>query len=84
MRPEATALLPALFFVFMEKWHQGKLPYTYQDGILDEAAVHAMYESEDPVKVFAQDKALFGELAENPDFEALLREKVAEARTFAV
>ncbi|MDO5639068.1 MAG: mannitol dehydrogenase family protein [Neisseria sp.] len=82
VRPEATALLPALFFVFMEQWHQGKLPYTYQDGILDEAAVHAMYQSADPVKVFAQDKALFGELADNADFEALLREKVAEARTF--
>ena len=84
VRPEATTLLPALFFVFMEQWHQGKLPYTYQDGILDEAAVHAMYESADPIKVFAQDKALFGELASNADFEALLREKVTEARTFLV
>ena len=82
VRPEATALLPALFFVFMEQWHQGKLPFAYQDGIIDEAAVHAMYQSADPVQVFAQDKALFGELAGNADFEALLREKVAQARTF--
>jgi len=41
-----------------------------------------MYQSADPVQVFAQDKALFGELAGNADFEALLREKVAQARTF--
>lgn len=81
-RPAATALIPAIFFVFMEQWHQGKLPYAYQDGILDEAAVHAMFESNDPIHVFATDKALFGELAENADFEALLREQVAKARQF--
>ncbi len=81
-RPAATALIPAIFFVFMEQWHQGKLPYAYQDGILDEAAVHAMFESDDPVHVFATDKALFGELAANADFEALLREQVAKAREF--
>lgn len=78
--PVATAKLPALFFVFMERRHQGKLPFTYQDGILDEAAVRAMYESADPIHVFATDKALFGELAAKPEFEALLREQVAEVR----
>ncbi len=79
-RPAATAKLPALFFVFMERWHEGKLPFAYQDGILDEAAVHAMYESADPVKTFAADRALFGELAGKPEFEALLREQVEEVR----
>ena len=33
VRPEATAMLPALFFVFMEQWHKGTLPYQYRDGI---------------------------------------------------
>ena len=78
--PVATAKLPALFFLFMERRHQGKLPFTYQDGILDEAAVRAMYESADPIHVFATDKALFGQLADKPEFEALLREQVAEVR----
>ena len=78
--PVATAKLPALFFLFMERRHQGKLPFTYQDGILDEAAVRSMYESADPIHVFATDKALFGELAAKPEFEALLREQVAEVR----
>lgn len=41
-----------------------------------------MFESDDPVHVFATDKALFGELAANADFEALLREQVAKAREF--
>mgnify|MGYP002241689542 CR=1 FL=1 len=44
VRPEATAMLPALFFVFMEQWHKGTLPYQYQDGILDAQAVHEMFE----------------------------------------
>ncbi len=82
VRPEATAMLPALFFVFMEQWHQGKLPYVYQDGILNEAAVHSMFQSDDPIRVFARDKALFGEVADNDDFEALMREKIQEAYQF--
>jgi D-arabinitol 4-dehydrogenase len=51
VRPEATAMLPALFFVFMEQWHKGTLPYQYQDGILDAQAVHEMFEAQDPVAV---------------------------------
>lgn len=75
--PQATAMLPALFFVFMLQWHKGLLPYEYQDGILDTRAVHEMFESADPIAVYAQNKALFGELAENAEFETLLREKIA-------
>ena len=81
VRPEATAMLPALFFVFMEQWHKGTLPYQYQDGILDAQAVHEMFEAQDPVAVFARDKALFGDLANNVDFLALMREKVAAVYT---
>lgn len=80
VRPVATAKLPALFFLFMERWHQGQLPYDYLDGIMNTEAVHAMYESADPIKVFAQNKALFGELANNADFEALLREQIEQVR----
>lgn len=79
--PEATAMLPALFFVFMEQWHKGTLPYQYQDGILDAQAVHEMFEAQDPVAVYARDKALFGDLANNADFLALMREKVAAVYT---
>ncbi|HFW3714449.1 TPA: D-arabinitol 4-dehydrogenase [Salmonella enterica subsp. enterica serovar 6,7:y:-] len=77
-RPNATAMLPALFYVFMEQWHHGKLLYEYQDGILDAPAVHAMFQSADPVAVYASDKALFGDLTEREDFAALLREKIAD------
>ncbi|WP_367671734.1 D-arabinitol 4-dehydrogenase [Serratia symbiotica] len=74
--PHATAMLPALFFVFMEQWHKGQLPYEYQDGILDADAVHAMFNAEDPIALFANDKALFGELTLREDFDVLLREKI--------
>lgn len=74
--PRATAMLPALFFVFMEQWHKGLLPYEYQDGILDADAVHTMFEASDPIALYASDKALFGVLAEKTEFTALLREKI--------
>lgn len=75
--PHATTMLPALFFVFMQKWHKEELPYEYQDGILDPKAVHDMFESADPISAYANDEALFGELAGKAEFEALLREKIA-------
>ena len=75
--PNATAMLPALFFVFMEQWHNGTLPYTYQDGILDAPALHAMFESDDPIACYASDSTLFGCLAGREEFVSLLRDKIA-------
>ncbi|WP_034917443.1 D-arabinitol 4-dehydrogenase [Erwinia sp. 9145] len=76
--PRACAKLPALFFLFMRRWHEGSLPYKYEDGILNEQAVHAWYTSEDPVKAFASDKPLFSSLAGKPEFIQLLRETIKE------
>ncbi|WP_019209954.1 D-arabinitol 4-dehydrogenase [Yersinia massiliensis] len=80
--PTATAMLPALFFVFMARWHQGTLPYEYQDGVLDAPAVHAMFESADPVGLFARDSQLFGLLARDSQFEALLRQSIDQVNTW--
>lgn len=74
--PKATAMLPALFFVFMQRWHQGQLPYEYQDGILDAAAVHQMFAAADPVAVFASDEKLFNTLAHSGAFSQLLRQSI--------
>ncbi|CAI0713751.1 D-arabinitol 4-dehydrogenase [Serratia ficaria] len=74
--PQATAMLPALFFVFMRRWHQGRLPYDYQDGMLDAPAVQRMFEAADPLAVYAADEALFGALAHNAGFTQLLRHAV--------
>lgn len=80
--PRATAVLPALFFLFMERWHEGDLPYTYQDGILDANAMHARFSAADPLAEFARDEALFGPLAGKPNFEQLLRDTVQSLRTW--
>ncbi|MCD8139176.1 MAG: mannitol dehydrogenase family protein [Planctomycetaceae bacterium] len=79
-RPAATAVLGAVFYEFLRMWHTGKLPYPYQDGVMDEDAVHALFAAEDPVGAFAADAALFGELAGQADFKALLRESVSLVR----
>lgn len=75
--PHATAMLPALFFVYMQQWHLGRLPYEYQDGILDAAAVHAMFDSADPIARFAGDSKLFATLASKAEFIDLMRQSVA-------
>lgn len=80
--PRATAVLPALFFLFMERWHEGDLPYTYQDGILDAQAMHTRFNKIDPLADYAHDEALFGPLASQPAFEALLRETVKRLKSW--
>ncbi len=51
-------MLPALFFVFMEQWHKGTLRLSVPGtASLDAQAVHEMFEAQDPVAVFARDKA---------------------------
>ncbi|MDR1745142.1 MAG: mannitol dehydrogenase family protein [Planctomycetota bacterium] len=80
--PAATAMLPALFFVFLERWAAGKLSYEYQDGVMDAGQARAMLSSADPVAAFASDAALFGDLAGKGDFVALLRSAVEKARRF--
>ncbi|MGP3592282.1 D-arabinitol 4-dehydrogenase [Vagococcus sp. WN89Y] len=76
--PAATAVLPGLFFLFLRRWAQGTLPYTYQDGVMQPQAVLAVFAADDPLAVWAADEALFAELSRSPDFLALLRRTVAE------
>jgi D-arabinitol 4-dehydrogenase len=76
--PTATAVLPALFFLFLKRWADGSLPYTYQDGVMQPEAVRAVFAAEDPLAVWAADEALFAELAKSAEFLSLLRRTVAE------
>lgn len=46
--PVATAVLPALFLRFLERWARGTLPYAYQDGVMDESAARAIVGSGHP------------------------------------
>lgn len=82
--PQATAILPALFFVFFERWAQGKLPYTYQDGVLDEALHKKMMLSPDSLTQFITNPTLFGELAQSTDFQQLMIKTVADIKQWAL
>ncbi len=74
----STAMLPALFFAFLGRWHRGELAYEYQDGVMDPAVAHAFFAAPDPLAAFAHDPLLWGPLAGNPELLSALR--VAHAR----
>jgi D-arabinitol 4-dehydrogenase len=75
----STAMLPALYYLFLMRWHKGELPYVYQDGVMDEPAAHAMLEGADPLGAFCAERQLWGTLAGNAGLEAALRSGVARA-----
>jgi D-arabinitol 4-dehydrogenase len=69
----SSAMLPALFLTYLQRWHRGQIPYTYQDQAMDPAAAHAMCESADPVAVFCADVPLWGPIAGDPRLVAAVR-----------
>jgi D-arabinitol 4-dehydrogenase len=72
-QPAATAMLPALFLRFLDRWQQGKLPYTYQDGVMDEKVARGFFASPDPVKAFCADRLLWGIMAQTASLESTVR-----------
>ncbi len=48
----------------------GKLPYAYQDGVMDPAVAHGFFTAADPLKAFAADKLLWGSMAQTPELES--------------
>lgn len=47
-----TAMLPALFFNFLRRWHRGGLADAYQDAAMDPVAAHALFDAADPLAAF--------------------------------
>ncbi|BEU97368.1 mannitol dehydrogenase family protein [Acidovorax sp. DW039] len=78
----AVAVLPALFLAYLQRWHAGRIPYTYQDQAMDPAAAHAICEAADPVAAFAADKVLWGELAGDARLVQALRAASAQVADF--
>jgi D-arabinitol 4-dehydrogenase len=68
----AVAMLPALFFAFLKRWHAGELPYAYQDQSMDQQAAHALFWSDDPLAAFCNDRILWESLAGDPRLLAAL------------
>jgi D-arabinitol 4-dehydrogenase len=80
--PAATAMLPALYYLFLMRWHRGELPYAYQDGVMDPAAAHAMLDQPDPLGAFCAERQLWGTITGNTDLEAAIRSAVARAEVW--
>ncbi|GAM17031.1 hypothetical protein SAMD00019534_002060, partial [Acytostelium subglobosum LB1] len=78
--PRATAKLPAIFFVFLERWSKNQIPYEYHDGVMDKDQVHKMFSQSDPLAEYIHDPKVFCSLAGNKEFEKLLCDQVREVR----
>ncbi len=78
----SVAMLPTLFLACLQRWHQGTLPYAYQDQAMDPAAAHAICDAADPVAAFAADPTLWGELASDPRLVSALRDAFARVQSF--
>jgi D-arabinitol 4-dehydrogenase len=79
----STAMLPALFFAFLGRWHRGALAYEYQDGAMDPAAAHAWFDQSDPLAAFAREPVLWGPLAGDARLLDALRSAHARVLAFA-
>ncbi|HZW75403.1 MAG TPA: D-arabinitol 4-dehydrogenase [Caldimonas sp.] len=69
-----TAMLPALFFACLMRWHRGELAQQYQDGVMDPARAHAMLDERDPLGAFCREPLLWGPLLGDARLEAAVRD----------
>ena len=72
----SVARLPALFLTFLQRWHQGRLPFAYQDQAMVPERAHAICDAVDPLAEFVADASLWGELAGS----LALKDAIAAAR----
>jgi D-arabinitol 4-dehydrogenase len=77
-----TAMLPALFFAVLGRWHRGELAYEYQDGVMDPAVAHAYFAAPDPLAAFCRDPVLWGTLAGNEALGSSIRAAHARVQAF--
>ena len=73
----SVARLPALFLAFLQRWHQGRLPFAYQDQAMDAERAHVICAADDPLAEFVADASLWGELAGS----SALKDAIAAARS---
>lgn len=78
-----TAVLPALFFLFLRRWHEGALPYTYHDQGMDPASAHGFFSEEDPLAAFCRSSVLWGPLAGDTRLYRAIGAARAEVRALA-
>jgi D-arabinitol 4-dehydrogenase len=79
---DSTAMLPALFLAFLQRWHCGQIAYAYQDQAMDPPAGHAICESTDPVAAFCASGMLWGPIAGEPRLVAAVRSAAGRVSRF--
>ncbi|KAA8996153.1 mannitol dehydrogenase family protein [Affinibrenneria salicis] len=79
--PQATLRLPALFFLFMQRHHNGDLPFSYEDRAIDSMDVDGIFSARDPLAAFAAQPALFGTVRRQNAFADHLRSAVDEVES---
>ncbi len=80
----SVAMLPALFLAYLQRWHAGGIPYTYQDQAMDPAVAHAICAAADPVAAFCADRVLWGPLAGDARLVDAVRVAAARVAHFVV
>jgi D-arabinitol 4-dehydrogenase len=80
---DSTAMLPALFLAFLQRWHRGQIAYEYQDQVMDAAAAHAICEAADPVFAYCTDPTLWGPLAGDSRLLSAMRSASERVSRFA-
>jgi D-arabinitol 4-dehydrogenase len=78
----SVAVLPALFLVYLQRWHKGQIAYVYQDQAMNVEAAHAMCEATDPIAAYCADAVLWGELASDPRLIAAMRQAYQQVTKF--
>jgi D-arabinitol 4-dehydrogenase len=79
---QSVAMLPALFLAYLQRWHVGDIPYTYEDQAMDSEAAHRLCESADPVAAFASDTVLWGDLKGDKRLIDAFRQAYARVKQF--
>ena len=83
LQVDSVAILPALFLLFLQRWHSGQLGVTYQDQAMDLASVQAICSAADPLAAFCAERLLWGELAGDARLLGALRGASARVQAFA-
>lgn len=79
---ESVAMLPALFLAYLQRWHQGRMAYTYQDQAMVPAVARAMCQAADPVAAFCGDRSLWGDLAGDARLTGAVRRATLRVQAF--
>ena len=81
---DSTAMLPALFLAFLQRWRAGQLPYDYQDQAMDPSVAQAICDAPDPVAAFCADIVLWGPIAGDARLAAAVRAAAQRVQQFVL